>query len=77
MLGKDTETAIRSGVIRGICHEIDGYINEFSQRFGEVYVFLTGGDENSLKNSIKNRIFADKFLVAKGLNSILNEYDNI
>lgn len=77
ILGKDTETAIRSGVIRGICHEIDGYINEFSQRFGELYVFLTGGDEISLKNSIKNRIFADKYLVAKGLNRILNEYDNI
>lgn len=77
LLGKETETAIRSGVIRGICYEIDGYITEISQRFGDVYVFLTGGDEITLKNSIKNRIFADKFLVAKGLNRILNEYDNI
>lgn len=77
LLGKETETAIRSGVIRGICHEIEGYISEISQRFGDVYVFLTGGDEISLKNNIKSRIFADKFLVAKGLNRILNEYDNI
>lgn len=44
-LGYDTETAIRSGVIRGICHEIDGYINEIRGIYGDVFVFLTGGDE--------------------------------
>ena len=72
MPGYDTETAIRSGVIRGICHEIDGYINEFRENYGDVFVFLTGGDEKTLINNIKNRIFADKFLVAKGLNKILS-----
>lgn len=73
-LGYDTETAIRSGVIRGICHEIDGYINETREKCGDVFVFLTGGDEKTLINNIKNRIFADKFLVAKGLNRILKAY---
>ena len=75
-IGHDTETAIRSGVIRGICHEIEGYITEFKEKYGDVFVFLTGGDEISLNNSIKSRIFADKFLVAKGLNRILLEQDN-
>lgn len=75
-LGYDTETAIRSGVIRGICHEIDGYINEIREKKGEVFVFLTGGDEKTLIGNIKNRIFADKFLVAKGLNRILAYYGN-
>ena len=75
-IGYDTETAIRSGVINGICHEIDGYINDFKQKFCDVLVFLTGGDENSLKNRVKNRIFADKYLVAKGLNRILKDYGN-
>ena len=74
--GYDTETAIRSGVIRGICHEIDGYINEYREKYGELFVFLTGGDEKTLINNIKNRIFADKFLVAKGLNRILADYGN-
>ena len=69
--GYDTETAIRSGVIKGICHEIDGYINEIRDKYGDVLIFLTGGDEKNLKNNIKNRIFADKNLVAKGLNKIL------
>lgn len=69
--GHDTETAIRSGVVKGICHEIDGYINETREKFGDVFVFLTGGDEKTLKNHLKNRIFADKYLVAKGLKRIL------
>lgn len=70
-LGHDTETAIRSGVIRGMCHEIDGYISEFREKYPDILVFLTGGDEKILTDNIKNAIFADKFLVAKGLNHIL------
>ncbi|MBQ8270734.1 MAG: type III pantothenate kinase [Bacteroidaceae bacterium] len=73
--GHDTETAIRSGVIKGVCHEINGYINEYKEKYGEVFVFLTGGNEKTLINNIKNRIFADKFLVAKGLNRILTNYE--
>ena len=75
-IGYDTETAIRSGVINGICHEIEGYIDEFKQKYCDVLVFLTGGDEKPLKNRIKSCIFADKYLVAKGLNRILNDYGN-
>ena len=75
-MGYDTETAIRSGVINGICHEIEGYINEFKQKYCDVLVFLTGGDEKPLKNCIKSCIFADKYLVAKGLNRILLDYGN-
>ena len=74
-VGYDTETAIRSGVITGICHEIEGYISYFNERYGDLFVFLTGGDEISLKNRIKSRIFADKYLVAKGLNRILQDYE--
>ena len=70
-IGHDTETAIRSGVTNGICHEIEGYINFFKEKYGDVLVFLTGGDEKTLKNRIKSCIFADKYLVAKGLNRIL------
>ena len=75
-IGYNTETAIRSGVIKGICHEIEGYIDEFKEKYGDVFVFLTGGDEKTLINHIKSRIFADKYLVAKGLNRILQDYSN-
>ena len=75
-IGYNTETAIRCGVIRGICHEIEGYIDEFKGKYGDVFVFLTGGDEKTLINHIKSPIFADKYLVAKGLNRILQDYCN-
>ena len=75
-IGYNTETAIRSGVVGGISYEIDGCISAIKEKYGDVLVFLTGGDENPLKNSIKSRIFADKYLVAKGLNRILLEYYN-
>lgn len=73
-IGYNTETAIRSGVINGICHEIDGYITEFKNKIPNLLVFLTGGDEKTLINKIKSSIFADRFLVAKGLNRILETY---
>lgn len=74
-LGYDTATAIRSGVVRGVCHELEGYINEIRAKYPDVFVFLTGGDEKILINNIKSSIFADKFLVAKGLNVILENID--
>ena len=74
-LGYNTDTAIRSGVIRVICHEIEGYIDEIKTKYPNVFVFLTGGDEKILINNIKSRIFADKFLIAKGLNVILENID--
>ncbi len=72
LLGKDTETAIRSGVIKGIEHEIKGYIMSLKYKYPELLVFLTGGDEFSFDTNLKSVIFADRFLVLKGLNRILN-----
>ncbi len=76
-MGHDTETAIRSGVINGIKYEIEGYISEISKKYPSLLIFLTGGDEKMLINNIKNRIFADEFLVLKGLNRILTNHDTI
>ncbi|MEE1232912.1 MAG: pantothenate kinase, partial [Phocaeicola sp.] len=38
-------------------------------------VFLTGGEDFSFDTNLKNIIFADRFLVLKGLNRILNYND--
>ena len=73
-LGYDTTTAIRSGVINGIKYEIEGYISEISEKYPSLLIFLTGGDEKFLINSIKSRIFADEYLVLKGLNRILTDH---
>lgn len=74
-LGFNTETAIRSGVLNGIKYEIEGYINTFLKKYPELYVYLTGGVHLNLQFSEKIRIFADDFIVPKGLNRIL-EYNN-
>jgi len=71
-IGYDTETAIRSGVIVGMQHEIEGYIQHFRAKYPDLLVFLTGGDDINFANTIKNAIFADHFLVPRGLNRILN-----
>lgn len=73
-LGDSTETAIRAGVIRGVEYEIKGYMAELSKKYKDLFVFLTGGDLFSFDTMLKNSIFADKFLVLKGLNRIL-EYN--
>ena len=73
-LGKNTETAIRSGVLRGIEHEINGYIQQFLKIYPSLLVFLTGRIEISFETKLKSVIFADSFLVLKGLNRIL-EYN--
>ena len=74
-MGKDSETAIRSGVLKGIEYEISGYIMALKHKYPELLVFLTGGDDFSFDTNLKSIIFADRFLVLKGLNRILN-YNN-
>ena len=74
-MGWDTETAIRAGVLKGMEYEISGYIEAMKHKYPELLVFLTGGDDFSFDSSVKSAIFADRFLVLKGLNRILN-YNN-
>lgn len=75
-IGYDTETSIRSGAVRGIVAEITGRIRSFEEKYPSLLVFLTGGDTFNFDNSIKKRIFADKNIVARGLNRIL-EYNEL
>lgn len=72
-IGQDTETAIRAGVMKGIEYEIRGYIISLRDKYPGLLVFLTGGDGFSFDSKLKNIIFADRFLVLKGLNRILND----
>ncbi len=69
--GYDTETSIRAGVIQGMKYEIEGHIRHFLEKSPSLLVFLTGGDVFDFDGKIKNIIFADKYIVPKGLNRIL------
>jgi type III pantothenate kinase len=71
LTGFDTETAIRSGVANGIVFEIEGYANHLSNEYSDLLIFLTGGDTFYFDKRLKNIIFADEYLVLKGLNRIL------
>lgn len=75
--GQSTETAIRSGVVQGIAFEIGGYITHLQKNYPKLLVFLTGGDEFSFDTKLKSIIFADRFLVLKGLNRILSYNDKL
>ena len=73
--GTDTTTAIRSGVMNGIKYEIEGYIHSFLAKYPQLFVYLTGGVHLNLQFSENLSIFADDFIVPKGLNRIL-EYND-
>lgn len=70
-VGHDTETSIRTGVVEGMKHEIEGHIRQFQEKYPDLLVFLTGGDNFNFDSKIKSLIFADKYIVPKGLNRIL------
>ncbi|HOZ83843.1 MAG TPA: type III pantothenate kinase [Niabella sp.] len=70
LTGYDTETNILSGVILGMAHELDGFIDDYSAKYANFNVVLTGGDVQHLASHIKNRIFADPELIFKGLYAI-------
>lgn len=75
-MGRDTDSAIRAGVLNGMFYEIEGYIRAMKHKYPELLVFLTGGNGFSFDTKLKSIIFADKFLVLKGLNRILNYNDD-
>ena len=58
-------------------YEISGYIESMKHKYPELLVFLTGGDEFSFDTKLKSIIFADRFLVLKGLNRILSYNDKL
>lgn len=69
IIGKDTETAIRGGVICGILHEIEGYIRDFRTSHPQGKVFLTGGSAYLFPELQADERRED--LVDTGLNTIL------
>jgi type III pantothenate kinase len=71
LLGYDTETSIRSGVVFGIAAEIDGMINKYREQYSDVEAVLTGGNAGLFADKLKNRIFAVPQLLLQGLNTIL------
>lgn len=74
LLGYDTKTNIQSGVLLGMAKEVDGIIDAYREKFSNFNVHLTGGDTALFGSLLKNQVFADPFLIYKGLYAI-SEYN--
>jgi type III pantothenate kinase len=71
IVGADTNSSIESGVYQGIRFELEGRITDFLESNSTGKIFLTGGDAETFVGGLKNSIFADNFLLLKGINEIV------
>ncbi len=74
--GTSTKSSIQNGVQHAIFHEINGFIQRYQEQFGELTIFMTGGDLIYFDKVFKNTIFANPILIEPdltvfGLNEIL------
>lgn len=67
-IGNTTEEAMHVGVVQGVLHEIDGFIDQYHQQYSKIIIILTGGDANFLANQLKNTIFANSNFLLESLN---------
>jgi len=72
LIGNTTQNSILSGVEIGSIAEINGIIERYQAQYPTLKTVLTGGDVNFFEKRLKNSIFADPYLILKGLNVILN-----
>ncbi len=73
-IGQNTREAILNGVILGIVHEIQGFIQEAEKNFNKLKPILTGGYADFFGKILKNSIFVEINLVPIGLHRVL-EYN--
>ncbi|HEX5626329.1 MAG TPA: type III pantothenate kinase [Saprospiraceae bacterium] len=71
-LGYNTVTAMENGGVQGVVLEIEGYFYRLRKNYSELKCVITGGNAPFLVNHLKIGIFAEPYLVLKGLNIILN-----
>lgn len=77
LIGENTDESILSGVMNGAAEEVRGIIGRYLQQYPDVKVVFTGGFMKfferifNISGNENSSIFADSFLVLKGLNQIL------
>lgn len=78
LIGRTTEESILSGVLNGSIAEVKGIINEYRQQYSNLKVVISGGQMDFFIKKLlvgskeKSNIFAEPFLVLKGLHAILD-----
>ena len=72
----DTVECLQSGVQLGVLYEIKEFIRLYSLKFNDLNIFITGGDNIFLQNTLNNCNFAGSNFMFNGLRFIL-EYNDI
>ncbi len=67
-IGNSTKESIHSGVIQGLTNEIDGFIDQYQDKYENFIIILTGGDAEFLAKRLKNTIFANSNFLLESLN---------
>ncbi|MCX6291413.1 MAG: type III pantothenate kinase [Bacteroidetes bacterium] len=69
--GASTKESILSGVMFGIIHEMNGFIQWYKKKYAPLKVVISGGDAGRFAGHIKSSIFAAPNIIHTGLNEIL------
>ncbi len=70
--GKSSTSSMEAGAYYGILAEVEFYIDYYKQQYHDLNVIVSGGFVDSFEKKIKYPIFAQKDIVLRGLNEILN-----
>ena len=68
LIGNSTHESIHSGIVNGLVFEIDGFIAQYSAKYSNFIIILTGGDTHFLAKRLKNTIFANSNFLLESLN---------
>ncbi len=71
LIGDDTRSSIKSGVLNGILAEVNGIVESYRNRFDTLKIIISGGDYKYFDKKLKNSIFATPNIVMQGLLEIL------
>lgn len=71
LIGTSSNESILSGIQLGAIAEVEGFIEQYKKNYPDINIVLTGGDVNFFEKRLKKPIFADSFLILRGLNAIL------
>ncbi|HEY6163003.1 MAG TPA: type III pantothenate kinase [Bacteroidia bacterium] len=71
LVGTSSVGSLQSGVMNGVISEASGIRERYEQQYPGLVCVITGGNAGFFEKRLKKPIFADPFLVLKGLNIIL------
>ena len=71
LVGQSTSQSINSGVVYGTILELEGFVNQYKVRFGDLKVLITGGDADFLAKHLNFDHLQNAELAIVGLNEIL------